>query len=153
MTECQNDGENFDLSSSPRVGPPASHCLQATGCTTQEGPFVDCPTLPRGATMQGLPSSKGFQGNSRSSSGVAQRNGGTGHGLQRCVIHSRMQLGILCGAVQELCRCLTSLIESGDLVNLEMLDVARRDPMAPTSKGRAPSLTPSVEPLVSAPHS
>ena len=69
--------------------------------------------------------------------------------FQKCTVHSGMPLGILCRAVQELCRCLISMSEKGDLVNLNMLDVAKRDPMAPTSKGKAPSLMPRLEPLVS----
>ena len=56
--------------------------------------------------------------------------------LQRCAIHSRTPLGMFCGAVQELHRCLASVIESGNLVDLKMLDVAEKDPMAPTSTGR-----------------
>ena len=68
--------------------------------------------------------------------------------LQRSTVHSGMLLGMLYRAVQELCRCLVSVIRSGDLVNLEMLDVAKRDPVAPTSKGRALSLMPMVEPPV-----
>ena len=51
-------------------------------------------------------------------------------------------------AVQELCECLTSVIASGDLGNLKMLDVAERDPMAPTARGRTPSPMPRVEPAV-----
>ena len=64
--------------------------------------------------------------------------------LQRCTAHSGMPLGVLCGAVQELHECLTSMIQSGDLIDLEMLDVAK-DPVAPSSKGRAPSLMPGAE--------
>ena len=41
------------------------------------------------------------------------------------------------------------MIESGQLVDLKMLDVAGRYPMAPASKGRAQSLTPRTEPPVS----
>ena len=47
--------------------------------------------------------------------------------LQRCTIHSGTPLGMLCRAVQEFHRCHTSVIASGDLVDLKMLDVARRD--------------------------
>ena len=59
-----------------------------------------------------------------------------------------MPLGMLCGAVQRLCRCLTSVIESGNWVDLKMLDVAERDPLAPTSRGRAMLPMPRVEPPV-----
>ena len=59
-----------------------------------------------------------------------------------------MPPGMLCRAVQELCRCLALLIESGNQVDLEMLDVARMDPTAPTSTDRAPLPTPRVEQLI-----
>ena len=68
--------------------------------------------------------------------------------LKRCAIHPRMSPGMLCGVVQELCRCLTSVVQSGDLVNLKMLDVAENNPVASASEGRAPSPIPRVEPLV-----
>ena len=68
--------------------------------------------------------------------------------FQRCAICSKTPLGMLCRAVQELHRCVTSIIESGDLVDLRMLDVAKRDPVASTSRGRAPLLMPRAEPLV-----
>ena len=55
--------------------------------------------------------------------------------LQRCTVCSGTPPGMLCRAVQELCRCLTSMIESGDLVNLKMLDVARRNPISSPLKG------------------
>ena len=71
--------------------------------------------------------------------------------LQRCAVHSGTPLGMLCRAVQELHRCLTSVIESGDLINLKDVRCGLKDPMAPASKGRAPLLTPRVEPPVSVP--
>ena len=55
--------------------------------------------------------------------------------LQKCAVFSRMLPEILCRAVQELPRCPTSVIESGNLVDLKMLDVAKKDPMAPPLKG------------------
>ena len=51
--------------------------------------------------------------------------------LQRYTVHSITPPGVLWRAVQELHRCLAPVIESGDQFDLEMLDVARRDPMAP----------------------
>ena len=57
--------------------------------------------------------------------------------LQRSTVHSGMPLRVLCGAVQELQECLTYVIQSGDLFNLEMLDVAEKDPMTLTPEGRA----------------
>ena len=64
--------------------------------------------------------------------------------LQRCAICSGLPPGMLCRAVQELCWCLTPVIESGNLIDFEMLDVARRDPMASTSAGSTPLPTPRV---------
>ena len=49
--------------------------------------------------------------------------------LQRCTVHSGMSPWALCRVVQELCECLTSVIQSGDLLDLEMLDVAEKDLM------------------------
>ena len=40
-----------------------------------------------------------------------------------------MPPGVLCRVVQELCECLTSVIQSGDLLDLEMLGVAEKDLM------------------------
>ena len=68
--------------------------------------------------------------------------------LQRCAVCSRMPLGVLCGAVQELHNCFTSVVQSGDIFDLEMLDVAEKDPMAPASEGRALLPMPRAEPLV-----
>ena len=45
---------------------------------------------------------------------------------------------VLCGAVQDLCQCLAPILEGGGLLNLEMLDIAEKDPPAasasPTQK-------------------
>ena len=71
--------------------------------------------------------------------------------LQRCTVHSRMPPGVLCRAVQELHRCLTPMIESGDQFELNMLNVARRDPMAPAPTQSALLLTPRVEEPISVP--
>ena len=40
------------------------------------------------------------------------------------------------------------MIQGGDMVDLEMLDVAMKDPVAPTFEGRAPSVMPRLEPPV-----
>ena len=58
--------------------------------------------------------------------------------LQSCTVQLGMPPGVLCGAVQELHQCLVSLTEEDCLLKLEMLDVAEKDPMAPT-----PASTPS----------
>ena len=54
-------------------------------------------------------------------------------------------MGVLCRVVQELCQCLAPLIEEGCLLRLEMLDVAEKDPVAPTPAPAPSSLTPNPE--------
>ena len=49
--------------------------------------------------------------------------------FQRCAIHSRTPPRMLCRAVPELCSCLTPLLNSGDLLNLNMLDMVIKDPV------------------------
>ena len=65
--------------------------------------------------------------------------------LQRCAVHSGMPPGVLSGVVQEHHECLTSMVQSGNMLDLEMLDVAKKYPLAPTSEGRAPALMPRAE--------
>ena len=48
---------------------------------------------------------------------------------------------MLCGALQELCQCPAPLIEEDSLLNLEILDVAEKDSMAP-APGSAPASPP-----------
>ena len=38
---------------------------------------------------------------------------------------------VLCRAVQELCRCLVCLVQKGNLVDLPMLDVVKKDAVVP----------------------
>ena len=38
---------------------------------------------------------------------------------------------MLCGAVQELCRCLAPLLQKGDLLDISILDVVEKDPVTP----------------------
>ena len=71
--------------------------------------------------------------------------------LQRCAIQSGMPTGVLCGAVQELCRCLTPLLQRGNLLDLEMLDIMRKDSVTPAPTQRASSLRPRVEEPISVP--
>ena len=67
--------------------------------------------------------------------------------FQRCAIHAGASPDVFCGAVQELYDCLIPMVEEGDLFNMEkeMWEGVRKDPVAPTSLKRAPSLTPRVE--------
>ena len=55
---------------------------------------------------------------------------------------------VFCRAVQELHECLTSIIQSGDMLDLKKLDVAEKDPTAPTSEGRTQKPMPRVDPPV-----
>ena len=63
--------------------------------------------------------------------------------LQSCAVWSGMPLGVLCGAVQELHQCLAPILEADSLLNLERLDIAEKDPVAPASAPTSP--TPSLE--------
>ena len=49
--------------------------------------------------------------------------------LHRCAMQSGAPLGRLCGAVQDLCQCLTYFIEMDGLLSISMLDVAEGKPM------------------------
>ena len=60
--------------------------------------------------------------------------------LQRCAVYFGMSLGMLCRVIQVLCGCPISIIGSGYLIDFEMLDVARMDPLSPTSERSAPLL-------------
>ena len=62
-----------------------------------------------------------------------------------------MPPGVLCGALQELCRCLTPLLERGDLIDLEMLEMVRKDPVTPSPAERALSPRPRVEEPIGVP--
>ena len=67
--------------------------------------------------------------------------------LQPCTIQSRMPQGLLCRAVQELHRCLTPLLEKGDLLNNTMLDVVEKDTVTPPVPAeRVSSLEKKSEP-------
>ena len=68
--------------------------------------------------------------------------------LQRSTIYSIMAPGVLCRTVQELHRCLTPLLEKGDLLDLEMLDMVKKDPLTPAPAERASSLIPRAEGLI-----
>ena len=106
---------------------------------------MDYPTLPGVTGVKGSPLPKRFQGSLGLSSGEGRRAGALIKDLERCAVHSRMPLGVLCRAVQELHECLVSVVQSSDLLDLGMLDVAEKDPMVPTSEGRSPSPIPWEE--------
>ena len=64
--------------------------------------------------------------------------------LQRCAVHSGRPPCMLCRAVQELCSCLVPLVEKGNLLDLEMLDVSMKDPVMPAPElQEVDSTTPS----------
>ena len=67
--------------------------------------------------------------------------------LQRCTIHARASPDVFCRVVQELRNCLVPMVEASNLFNMEkeIWEGVRKDPIAPTSLKRAPSLTPRAE--------
>ena len=65
--------------------------------------------------------------------------------LQSCAVQSGTSPGVLCGVVQELHQCLAPLIEEDSLPNLEILDVAEKDPMGPAAASAPSSPTPDPE--------
>ena len=78
---------------------------------------------------------------------------GTGHGCSEVHHPFWNAPGVLCGAVQELCKCLTPIVESGNQFDLEMMDVVKKDPMVPASAEGAQLSKPRAEelPIVTAP--
>ena len=124
-------------------GLPASQSLQAAGCSIGMQWLMDCLGLLGWRDF--LPP-KGFKGAWDYWVVWAEETVALAKALQRCAVHSRMLPGVLCRAVQELCECLTYVIQSGNLFDLEILDVAEKDPMPLTPEGRASS--PRVDPLV-----
>ena len=125
MIECQNSGENSNHSS--------ALWTKSFGNVPERRDYLP-PTDFRGAwdyqVMQ------------------AEEKVALAKALQRCAVCSRMPPGVLCRAVQECHECLASMTHIGNLVDLEILDVAEKDPVAPASKGRSLLLMPRVEPLV-----
>ena len=69
--------------------------------------------------------------------------------LQSCAICCRIPLGVLCGAMQEHHEYLASIIQSGNFLDLGMLNVAEKDSVAPASEDRAPSSIPRAEQPIS----
>ena len=125
---------------SPKNGLPASCSLQAASCTIGMSWLMDCPPLPPPAD---------FKGDLDYQVVWAEETVVLAKALQRCAVCSGMPLGMLCGAVQELHQSITSMIQIGNLPDLEILDVAEKDHVAPTFEGRAPLLMPRVYPPVS----
>ena len=92
---------------------------------------------------------KDFKGTQRLLRGVAQRNSCTGHGPPEVCCLFQNAIGDALQSSTRAPQVPYPMIESDNKVDLEMLDVARRDPMAPASKRRATLPTPRVEPLIS----
>ena len=65
--------------------------------------------------------------------------------VQNCAVQSRPPPGVLCEVVQELCQYLAPLLEGDCLLNLEMLDVTAKDPVAPASASVSPTPDPEKE--------
>ena len=68
--------------------------------------------------------------------------------IQRCAVCFGMPLGVIFRTVQELHEGLAPIVQSSDLLDLGMLDVAEKDPVVPASEGRSSSLIPWVEPPI-----
>ena len=63
-------------------------------------------------------------------------------------MQSGIPSGVMCRAVQELCRCLSPLLEKGDLLDVSMWDVAEKNPVTPlVPTERASSLEQKPGPL------
>ena len=119
----------------PRVGPPASHCLQAASHTNQERQVMDCPPI-WGCWDAGITFPQRISRELMFIKWCGMKKWWHWPWSSRlCAVHSGMPLGMFCRVVQELHRCLTSMIESSDPVDLKMLDVAKRDPRALPLKG------------------
>ena len=114
---------------------------------------MDHSTLPGCAGAKGLPAPKGIPRFLRLLSGVKRRNSGTGHGPPKMQCPVWNAPGVICRAVQKLHRCLTLLVQQYNLLDLEMLDMARKDPMAsPVPTVLASSLGPRVEEPIGIPN-
>ena len=157
MTECQNGRENSNCSSAPPdksfgdvwVQRIAFKQAVAFSHTIRMGWLMDCPTLPGVTGARDYLHPADFGGVQDYWVVWAEETVALAKALKRCAVHSGMPPGVLWRVVQELCECLTSVIQSGNLVDLEMLDMAEKDPMAPTSEVRALLPMPRKEPLVS----
>ena len=90
--------------------------------------MVDHLTLSGSAGAEKIPSPKNFQGNHDYLEVRREETVTLVVALQSCVVQSGTPPGVLCGPVQDLHQCLAPLIEEDGLLNLEMLDVAKKDP-------------------------
>ena len=68
--------------------------------------------------------------------------------LQQCTIQSGVPPGVLCGAIQDLCKCLATLMERGNLLRLSMLEVMEEEEMttSPSPVEETRSLDEEPEP-------
>ena len=148
-------GGNSNLSSAPRMstlatskskGWPTSK-PQPSGCQVPNGKKTAGGTLHPALVCWGerTISSRRTSKESRITKRGDVKKCGAGHGPSEvhCLIWKATR--VLCGAVQELCRCLTPLLERGSLLDLEMLDMARKDLVTPVPAERASSLRPRAE--------
>ena len=65
--------------------------------------------------------------------------------LQSYADQSGIPPAVLCGVVQEHCQCLAPLLVGDSLLNVEMLEVAERGPVAPAPASTPASPTPEPE--------
>ena len=70
--------------------------------------------------MKEIPLPKDFQGSCNYWKVRKEETVTLAMALQSCTLQLEMPPGVLCRVVQELCQCLTPLIEEGCLLKLEM---------------------------------
>ena len=129
----------------PKTGPPASHSLPDTHHTAREGWVVDHPTLSQSIGAEEIPSPKWFPGEPWLQRSEEGRNSCPSCGSSElcCVIWNtpRSAMWSHAGALPMSC----PLIEEYGLLNLEILDVAEKDPMTPAPASAASSPPPDPE--------
>ena len=124
----------------PKPGLPTSHSLLATQ-QKKDGWWTVPPCLEVLEQRKYLPP-KDFHGNHNCWEVRKEEMIALAMALQSCAVQLGMSPGVLCGVVQELCQCLAPLLEGDSLLNLEMLDIVKKDPMAPAPASAPASPTP-----------
>ena len=132
-----------------RDGLPASHGLQGDSHITGKRWLMHHLALPGDAWVKGLPSPKGLPRILRLLSSVMGTNSGSTHSPSEvcCPIWNATR-----DALQSSTRAPQMphpLLERGDLLDLDMLDVVRKDPMTSAPAEKASSLRPRVEKPIS----
>ena len=138
MTGCPNSGRSSNAYSSAPVTPQSKTwphqqvtAFWLPACTAEEGWLVDCPTLSGSIGAEEIPSPKGFPQKLWLLGSKNGRNDCPGCGSSE--LHSsignalRSTMWSNAGAPPMSC----PLLEGDGLLNVEMLDVAVKDPVAP----------------------